>query len=451
MTLPSETTRIVYLSFDRFPSPKGAATHIDAFIRVLGKTFGGVDLLTIPSKEVQIATMNLKRTSEPAAAGLLRSPPDLPLWSAEGVSHHPIDTPGENLFERVLSFRAQSENWWWQQFENGTRVAPVVHFRSIFEGYPIARRKNLFCDKIVFEVNGLPSIELKYRYPRVADDVELLRKIEHQEQVCLDAADLVITVSNVNAAHLQRRGVEADRIRVIPNGVDLDVFTCHRPQLSDCSEVSEQRPLQMLYSGTMSAWQGVFVAIEALALFRRDLPAKLMLVGPALVRQKKEILNYAWRLGISEHVELLEPVSKPELGTLYHQSDVIVAPLTANDRNLVQGCCPLKVIESMASGTPLIASDLPVVRELVTGDLEALLVRPGSAKAIKDGMFRLLNERHLAERLSQKARARVEQNFSWSKAQASLVLAYKELLGSDGFIVDTRVKSSVSRSASTPE
>ena len=42
------TARIVYASFDRFPSPKGAATHIDAFVRALAARFGHVDLLTLP-------------------------------------------------------------------------------------------------------------------------------------------------------------------------------------------------------------------------------------------------------------------------------------------------------------------------------------------------------------------------------------------------------------------
>ena len=110
-------------------------------------------------------------------------------------------------------------------------------------------------------------------------------------------------------------------------------------------------------------------------------------------------------------MSILSPVSKRELVALHHEADVILAPMTRNDRNLVHGCCPLKVLEAMASGTPLIASDLPVVRELVTDGVEALLVRPGSAKAIKDGMLKLMSEQRLAERLSSAARCRVEQHF----------------------------------------
>ena len=82
----------------------------------------------------------------------------------------------------------------------------------------------------------------------------------------------------------------------------------------------------------------------------------------------------------------------------------------------------------MASGTPLIASDLEVVRELCTDDVEALLVRPGSGKTIKDGMLRLRADPDLGVILSRAARERVEREFAWSRARGELVAAYEELL-----------------------
>jgi glycosyltransferase involved in cell wall biosynthesis len=435
------STRIVYASFDRFPSPKGAATHIEAFVAALGRAFGDVDLVTIPSEAAErrgdftsaLPTVMSAPTPSDGHFADAASPQQVeneiarPVWSAAGVEHHPILSPGANFFDRVLSFRSQFMHWWRRRFFETGVVVPIVHFRSIFEGYPIARQKDRFCRRLVFEVNGLPSIELKYRYPRVADDEELLEKIRRQEQTCLDAADLILTVSQVNAEHLQRRGVAADRICVIPNGVDVNQFSYQPPALAKTVDIAADRPLQILYSGTMTPWQGVTVAIETLALFRRDLPARLTLVGHALARQKKSLLNRAWELGVHDHVNLLEPVSKPELAKLHHEADAVIAPLIRNDRNLVQGCCPLKVLEAMSSGSPVIASDMPVVRELTTDNQESLLVRPGSAKSLKDGLFRLLDEEGLAERLSAAARRRAEREFTWARAQTSLVHAYGQL------------------------
>ena len=348
-----------------------------------------------------------------------------PNWNAKGVVHYSLAAYGNHLFERTLSFRREIESWWQNHLKSN--LADVFHFRSIFEGYPIALNKDRYCRNLVFEVNGLPSIELKYRYPATADDRELLQKLRHQEQVCLDAADAIITVSQVNADHLIQRGVAADRIHIIRNGVDLDIFQCrsNRPNLE--GRLADE-PIKMLYCGTMSAWQGVSHAVEALALLRRDHPATLTLVGPARPRQRREIQDQCWKLGISELVNILQPVTKSELCKLHHEAHVVLAPITRNDRNLVQGCCPLKVLEAMASGTPLIASDLPVVRELVSHDQEAVLVRPGSGKAIKDGVLRLLNEPNLANSISTAAARRATAEFPWARAQAQLIAVYESLL-----------------------
>ena len=430
---------IVYLSFDRFPSAKGAATHINAFATTLGEHFGNVSLITIPSEQHSQAQLHVPVLPEPAQpTQKLESMSSNPLWEAPGVNHYPLPAPGEHLFERVLSYRAQIRHWWKHQLQIKNDKLPVVHFRSIFEGYPLARNKHKVCDKIVYEVNGLPSIELKYHYPDVAYDQELERKLLFQEQTCLDAADLVLTVSHVNAEHLVRRGVPESRIQIIPNGVDLETFGYQSPRLAahdpqtlpetPSEQIIKNRELQILYAGTMSTWQGVGVAIEALRLYRRDLPACLTVVGHSRPRQKKSLQNFAFDQGVGSHVTFLDPVEKPELANLHHKADVILAPLTNNDRNLVQGCCPLKVLEAMASGTPLVASDLPVVRELAQNDVDAILVRPGSAKALKDGLLKLTKESGLALRLSESARQKVMSEFSWKKAQQTLVSAYETRL-----------------------
>ena len=379
--------------FDRFGAPKGAAVHIAAFARALGEAFGPVDLVTVASDE----------------AGVVVPP---------GVIHHPL-----------------------------------------------ALHKAHVCDKLVFEVNGLPSIELKYHYPGVADDRELLGKLIAQEDVCLQAADLVLTVSPTNAEYLVSRGVPAGRIRVIPNGVDLSVFGYVAPGvavLAGNGEVSEYRqhgrdahatrvwrpcafpgetdvpppaavsgasPVRLLYSGTMAAWQGVYRAIESLELLRKDVPATLTLLGPMTPGRREEILETCGELGVAEHVAILDAGDQAVVARVHHEHHVALAPLLRNDRNLVQGCCPLKVLEAMASGTPLVASDMPVVSVLAGNEREALLVKAGSAKAIKDAVLRLLAERELAVRLSEAARRRAEAEFTWEIAGRRLVEAYEEVLG----------------------
>src|SRR5262245_49620571 len=83
----------------------------------------------------------------------------------------------------------------------------------------------------------------------------------------------------------------------------------------------------------------------------------------------------------------------------------------------------------MASGTPLIASDLPVVRELARAEVDAILVRPGSAKAIKDGVLRLRDDPELGPRLSAEARRAVEAQRTWDQSRRALIQTYEDVLG----------------------
>ncbi|MFI5378308.1 MAG: glycosyltransferase family 4 protein [Tepidisphaerales bacterium] len=425
------TAKCVYVVFDRLGAPKGAAVHIAAFARALGEAFGPVDLVTVASDANGVAGVTTKPGGPCSGTAGTAAPPNTPAEDCgpaktmvtpgaavpPGVNHHPLPARGENLIARANDFRRNLARWW------NRRKVEVLHFRSIFEGYPLALHKAHVCDKLVFEVNGLPSIELKYHYPGIADDREFLGKLIAQEDVCLRAADLVLTVSPTNAEYLISRGVPAERIRVIPNGVDLSVFDYSPPKLPAAS------PIRLLYSGTMAAWQGVYRAIEALELIRKDVSATLTLLGPMTPRRRAEIEDACRELGVLEHVTILEAGDQAMVARIHHEHHIALAPLLRNDRNLVQGCCPLKVLEAMAGGTPLVASDMPVVSALAGNEREALLVKPGSAKAIKDAVLRLLADPDLALRLSNAARRRVEAEFTWHIAGQRLIDAYEEVLG----------------------
>ncbi|BAY13920.1 glycosyltransferase family 4 protein [Calothrix sp. NIES-2098] len=385
-------SKIAYIAFDTVPAPKGAAIHIAAFSIALAAVFEDIQLVTV----------------SPTITGL-NSYEIYPQ-----VMQTALPAIGDTLIQRVLYFRHLLIAW----LQN--RRFEVIHIRSIYEGFPIALNKHKYCDRLIFEVNGLPSIELKYRYPAVAEDRELLHKLHSQEQICLEAADLIVTPSSITSEYLQNRGIPANQIRIIPNGVDLKVFTNGQAQLTN-------NELQIIYFGTLSPWQGVNLAVEALALLNREFSACLTIIGQARDYQIQAIKQLALKLGVAEKLSILASMSQTQLVEHIHACDVILAPLTPNDRNLVQGCCPLKILEGMATGIPVIASDLPVVRELGEDGVHFLLVKPGSAKSIKDAVLRLQNDQELAKKLAINARQRIEEYYTWQRAGEALINAYTEL------------------------
>jgi glycosyltransferase involved in cell wall biosynthesis len=377
-----------YISFDVVPAPKGASTHIEAFARALAP----VELVTVAEGV------------EPQAR--------FERWP--GVFHTALPAIGGSVIERVLCFRRYLANWL------AKRQFDSIQFRSPFEGWAVCRadlpvRARPPGRAAVFEVNGLPSIELKYRYPRAAGDRELLAKLIAQERACIDRAALIVTPSAVTARFLAReRGADPTRIRVIPNGVDTTLFApaSHSPR----------DDFRMLYFGTLATWQGVALAIRACA----QIPATLTIIGAAGRHQIDALGGLAAKLGIGSRVRILPGVPQAELVAHLHQSDAVLAPLTLNDRNVTQGCCPLKILEGMAAGVPVIASDLEVVRELGRAEEHFLLVKPGSVDEIAAAASRLARDPDLCNAIAARARARVLERFTWDRASNALRDAYQE-------------------------
>lgn len=384
--------RLAYVSFDTVPAPKGASTHIESFTRSLAQAFGGVELVTI-------------------AAGVEASSSG-ERWP--GVFHTELPALGESLIDRVLCFR-RFLAYWIQE-----RRFDAIQFRSIFEGLPLVELAA--GSRLIFEVNGLASIELKYRYPGAEDDRELMRKLLAQEQTCLEAADLIVTPSAVTREYLVgARNVSLPKIRVIPNGVDVEIFC----PATNCKP--EDCPTRLFYFGTLSAWQGVDLGIRALAQVRSWIPATLTIIGTGSHREKDALIALGRKLGVAAHLNLLPAVPQAELAVRLRESDIVLAPLASNDRNLMQGCCPLKILESMAAGVPVIASDLPVVRELGCDEEHFLLVKPGSVDQIAQAVLRLAADRALARRIHQQAREQILRKFTWRHSGDALVCAYEEL------------------------
>jgi glycosyltransferase involved in cell wall biosynthesis len=389
LSKPRGDSRLAYISFDKVPAPKGAATHIAAFTQALARAFGAVELVT-----VSMEFSGNARTER---------------WP--GVFQTELPALGVSLIDRVMSFRRSLERWL-----HG-RTFDVVQFRSIFEGMPLLRLQPR--PRLIFEVNGLPSVELKYRYPRVADDRELMRKVVAQEQACLDAADCIVTPSGVTKQYLSgARGVDAAKIRLIPNGVNTRLF---HPSAAPVDFRSE---IPLLYFGTLTSWQGVDIGLRAAA----KIPAaQLTIVGAGGARQMQRVAALARKLEAGSRVHVCPAVEQPELVRRLQRSFAALAPLAINDRNVKQGCCPLKILEAMATGVPAIASDLPVVRELGEHGRHLMLVKPNSVDQLAQAVLDLRADPGLWRRIAENGRARVVANYSWDRSGAALAEVCAEL------------------------
>ena len=384
--------RVLYTAFDIVPSPKGASTHILHNIR-----------------------------------GLVNSQYDVHLFTPNDGLLPPDDTVEGALVTRVP--QDLSQNFLARATHFGKAVIAhltlhldydVVHYRNIWDGLAVAQNKRRFGYKTLFEVNGLPSIELKYHYPGI--DSNLLAKIKEQEIATLHLSDAIICPSHVTRDYIASLGLDRKRVTVIPNGVSPSDFS------SSPLPVREDRVPILLYIGTLADWQGLDVVIKALPSILEKQPVQLRVVGRGRSRQRKLLAKQIRKLGVEENVSIQPAIPHHEIPTVISESDICLAPLGLNDRNVTQGACPIKVLEYMASSRPLVASNMPIVRELVREDLDALLFSPNDPEDLARQVLTLLQDYNLSKRLADSATERALTKFTWHAAQKKLVKVYEKLL-----------------------
>lgn len=395
--------RILYSAFDVVPSPKGASTHIAHFVRGLAGAGHEVVLVT------------------PRAPGL----PDEDVF--EGARHLRVGTLAEpgaarDFLRRALEFGEAV-------VDVAERFGPfdVAHFRALWSGLPLLLARARLAPPgrprllTLFEANSLTSVELPFHYPGLRGQ-PLVEKLRALERLTLDESDAVVCVSRVTRSFLVSLGARAERVSVIPNGVDPALFAPTPLPARD------GRVPAAVYVGTLADWQGLLTLLEAWPRVVARRPATLRIVGRGRSRQRKELLRRIRKLGLEEHVRLEPAVPHHEVPGVLAAADLALAPLGYNERNVVQGCCPLKVLEYLASGRPVVTSNLPVVRELVREERDALLVAPDAPDALAAAVLRLLDEPRTAERLAAHGARRARTSFTWKRAQKRLLDVYDGLL-----------------------
>ncbi|MEW5872308.1 MAG: glycosyltransferase family 4 protein [Chloroflexota bacterium] len=385
--------RVLYTAFDVVPSPKGASTHILHFLR--GLVNGGYEVHLVTPGDGEL--------------------PAEETWEGARLTRIPID-PESNFLERSSHFGQEV-----LRFAATGPAYDIVHYRSIWGGLQLAQARRQYGYKTLFEVNGLPSIELKYHYPGLRES-GLLAKIREQEIATLLLSDALVCPSDVTRAFLVSLGAPRQRITVIPNGVSPSDF-----QSSPLPEIEGHTP-EILYIGTLADWQGLEVIINAMPAILAEHPARLRILGRGRSRQRKALAKRIRKLGLEAHVELQAPLPHHEVPQAVAQAYLCVAPLGMNDRNITQGCCPIKVIEYMAAGRPVVASNLPVVRELLREDIDGLLFTPDDPQDLARQVLAVLQDRSLAQRLADSAAERACKQFTWHQAQKKLLKVYQALL-----------------------
>lgn len=235
---------------------------------------------------------------------------------------------------------------------------------------------------------------------------------------------LFTSLDYASASHVRPllRG-RKDRIGELPNGVDVAHFQAVEPSVDIRARhqlVPEDR-VALLVAGLDRAhyFKGVHVLLQALAQSMQNI--KALIVGDGDLRAS--YMAAARELGIAERVSFAGRVSDVELPAYYRVADVTVLPSTTMGEAF-----GLVLLESMACGTPVIASNLPGVRTVVSHGVDGFLVDPGSSSSLAGALDLMMRDDPARQAMGAAGRAKVERRYSWPRIGDSLEAIYAEEL-----------------------
>jgi len=208
-----------------------------------------------------------------------------------------------------------------------------------------------------------------------------------------------------------------DDYRIIPNGVDVRTFGA--PDLRPIEKFSDGRP-NILYLGRLDERKGFVYLLEAYRLLRAELPqARLIVAGGYTEDEVAPLRRKAAEDAIGD-VHFVGRVSDEDKPRYYRTCDVFCAPSTGFES---QG---IVLLEAMAAGRALVASDIPGYRSVVTHEREGWLVRPRDPAALAAALGALLRSPALREQLGQRGRER-SQRFAWNRVADEILSYYDEV------------------------
>ncbi len=251
----------------------------------------------------------------------------------------------------------------------------------------LARRHGV---NLLLEVNS-PLGEERQKH----GDLRLARIARWLERWTWRSATRVLPVTRVLADILVENGVDAGRITVIPNGIDLARFP-PRPPRTDTGIVT------LGFVGFVRAWHGLDRVIEGLAAGTPN--ARLVIVGEGPVIGELKAL--AGDLGIADRVVFTGLVQPQDVAAIVATFDIALQP------SVTPYASPLKIFDYMAASCAIVAPDQPNIREILTHAETALLFAPGQ---MQQAVAQLIENADLRATLGRNARADLERNdYTWS-------------------------------------
>ncbi len=277
----------------------------------------------------------------------------------------------------------------------------------------------------VYEVRGLWEVTRASRNPELLDS-DMFRFMSRMETDAAQQATRVLAITGALRDELVRRGVEKDKIVLVPNGVDTTRFVPRTRNEELAAELGLAGRTVIGYVGSILNYEGIDLLLDAAAQLRsegRD-------VGFLFVGDGAELLEYQERVereGLADTVVFTGRVPHEEVEDYY--SVVDIAPFPRMPLPVCEMVSPLKPFEAMAMGKAIVVSDVAALTEIVEDGRTGLIHRKGDAISLTHALRRLVDDDGLREQLAGDGLRWVRQHRDWRALAPQVSEVYEELGG----------------------
>jgi glycosyltransferase involved in cell wall biosynthesis len=341
--------------------------------------------------------------------------------------------PNQGFFKRIISYMS----FMFSSIFQGTRrvgqqdviIATSPQFFVGIAGYFISRLKKI---PFVFEVRDLwPESIVQLGQLKNESIIRLLRWIEMK---LYKNAIHITGVADSTMRILAERGIEKDKISIVKNGVDLDLFRNGNQR----EELKKQHNLQnkfvISYIGTHGLSHALDKVLETAEIMQDQKEVVFLLVGEGA--EKQNLIKQAKRMQL-ENVMFLDQIGKNDLPCFYELSDVVL--VTLKGLPLFKQVIPSKIFEIMGMSRPIVISVDGEAREIVEEAKAGLFAEPENVNDLKEKIEQLISNPDLREQMGQNGRKYVEENFDRNKL-ADDYLEILEKIASQSQSADSRAE-----------
>jgi glycosyltransferase involved in cell wall biosynthesis len=359
-------------------------------------------------------------------------------WTAteqvDGIRHHRLDLgagyPADGPVDTYL------EDYAWRAAVVAREERPaIIHASSGGRGYEgalvgLALGEHLDLP-VVYEVRSLFDAPAPSGAdPASASDAtsprERYRRRDATEVRTMLAADAVVTLAETMRADIVARGVPAERVFVVPNGVDPDAFSPRPPDPALRARYGVGHRYLIGYISNLDhPREGHETLIEATArLVEAGRDVACLIVGEG--RRKEQLEAVAAASGVADRIIFTGAVPHEQVAAMYALLDVFVVP--RRDERAARLVTPLKPFEAMAMARPMVVADLPALTEVAPVGERSLAFPAEDAAALAAAVERLMDDPELAVRLGEAGRSWVTSERTWASNGPRWTTIYRSVL-----------------------